>query len=138
LLPCYLTDQPAVATYDFLGNLVFPILVIAIANVCLMFRVLSQKRHNHIAWRRQLKLTRQLLYIAVLYMVFWFPLTFNGLIMTFAPTSTLQELQVNYFFFLIYMVPILLPFISLNFLSDFTKTVFQRHPGTVAPLNLHM
>jgi len=131
-------DQPAVATYDFLVNIGVPILIIAIANACLVFRVLSQKRYNHIAWCRQLKLTRQLLYIAVLYIVFWFPLIFNGLIMIFAPRSTLQELQVNYFFFLIYMVPILLPFISLNFLSDFTKTVFKRRPGTVSPLNLHM
>jgi len=134
-----LTDQPAVATYNFLGNMVFPIIVIIIANICLILRVLSQKRRHHPAeaWRRQRKLTRQLVLIAILYTIFWFPLAINGLILIFVPSSILQEIQVDYFYFILYMVPILLPFISLSFLSNFIPIVFKGQMRTITPETLH-
>lgn len=129
-----MTDQPALALYDFLGNVVCPILIITTANVGLIYRVLRQKRRHQTTWHRQYKLVRQLVSIAVIYVVFWFPLTFNGLIMTFVPSSISEGIQVNYFFFLLHLVSISLPFISVSLLSDFTKIVFKRQEGTVAPV----
>ncbi|CAF3378516.1 unnamed protein product [Rotaria socialis] len=134
-IPCYLTAQQALATYDFIGNVVFPVSAIAIANGSLIFRIVWQKRHHQIVWRRQYKLTRQLVLIAVVYMAFWFPLTINGLITTFAPTSVLTSIQVNYFFFLLFMIPDLLPFTLLACLSNFTTTIFKKQPRSIVPMH---
>jgi hypothetical protein len=133
LLPCYETDQPAVITYDFIGNIVFPIAMITMANVGLILRVLWQKRLHHITWRRQRKLTLQLLSIAILYILFWFPLTVNGLFLIFIPWLASLDLQINYLFFLIYMVPILLPFVSLMNQSNIVKVVFRKQQRIIAP-----
>ncbi|CAF0795777.1 unnamed protein product [Rotaria sordida] len=133
-LPCYLTDQQVLATYDFIANVVFPVSAIAIANISLIFRIVRHKRRHQIAWRRQYKLTRQLVSIAVIYTVFWFPLTFNGLIITFTSSAILQSIQVDYFFFLLHMVPSLLPFISLACLSNFMKTILKKPRTTIVPL----
>ncbi|CAF2104627.1 unnamed protein product [Rotaria magnacalcarata] len=133
-IPCYLATQPALATYDFIENVAFPVFAIAIANGSLIFRIVWQKRRHQIGWRRQYKLTRQLVLVAVVYMAFWFPLTINGLITTFAPTSILISIQVNYFFFLVFMVPSLLPFTLLACLSNFTKTIFKKQPRFIVPI----
>ncbi|CAF2645091.1 unnamed protein product [Rotaria sp. Silwood2] len=133
-IPCYLMDQKILTTYDFIADVVFPICAIATANISLIFRIVWQKRRHQAVWRRQYKLARQLIFIAVIYTVFWFPLTFNGLIITFAPSAILQSIQVDYFFFLLHMVPSLLPFISLTCLSNFMKTILNKSQTTIVPL----
>ncbi|CAF1318271.1 unnamed protein product [Adineta steineri] len=133
LLPCYVTDQPSVATFNFIGNIMFPTFVITIANVYLILRVLRQKRSHHVKWRRQRKLTKQLVSIAILYIIFWFPMAINGLIMTFMSSSVLLYIQVNYFFFLLNMIPIILPFISMNYLTGFMNALNHRQNRTIIP-----
>ncbi|UJR31083.1 hypothetical protein I4U23_018591 [Adineta vaga] len=92
-IPCYLFSNPVLATYDLIADIVVPVLVVAIANVSLIIRVIWQKRQHQVSWHRQRKLTRQLVTIAILYILFWFPLTFNGLILIFAPTLSLLFIQ---------------------------------------------
>ncbi|CAF3623445.1 unnamed protein product [Rotaria sp. Silwood1] len=133
-IPCYLMDQKILATYDFIADVVFPVCAIAIANISLIFRIVWQKRRHQALWRRQYKLTRQLIFIAVIYTVFWFPLTFNGLVITFTSSTILQNIQVECFFFLLHMVPSLLPFISLTCLSNFMQIVLKKPRMVVVPL----
>lgn len=122
--PCYLMTQSSVATYDFVINIVLPILVIAVANISLIARVVWQKRNHSSSWHRQRKLTLQLLCIAVVYILFWFPMAFNGLFLLFwfSNIRVLKQVQADYFLFLFYMVAILLPFISLTTLPALTRT----------------
>ncbi|CAF0923178.1 unnamed protein product [Adineta ricciae] len=135
-IPCYLIDYPILATYDFIADIVFPVLVIASANVSLIIRVVLQKRQHNVAWRRQRKLTRQLIGIAIIYILFWFPLTLGGLVLTFTSSSDLLSIQVNYFFFFVHFIPGLLPFTSITSLSDFKKTVFGKQGTIVTPFTL--
>ncbi len=136
LLPCYSTDQPNLAKYDFVGMDVFPIIIITVANISLIIRVVWQRRHGPAAaWRQQRKLTIQLLGIAVIYMIFWFPLAFNGFFLLFWPSPALKEIQVDYFFYLLYMVPVLIPFFLLANISELTKKFTRRRQAmTIAPL----
>lgn len=126
-------DQPSVLVYDFMGNIVGPIVVITTANVYLIFRVAWKRRHRQAAWRRQRKLTIQLLCFAGLFIVFWFPLTINGLRITFFPSSASLDVQTDYFFFLVYMVPIFLPLITLVNLPHILKKVFKPQHRGIAP-----
>ena len=133
-IPCYLTDFPSQASYDFIGNVVFPIAVIATANVALIIRVIQQKRRHNASWQRQRKLTVQLVLIAILYMIFWFPLSVNGLIASYTSAPSAIHIQVNYFFFLLYMVPLLLPFVSLSHLPNFFDSLLRKETRAVRPL----
>jgi hypothetical protein len=113
-------------TYEIIGTIVFPVLIILIGNLFLIFRVVYQKRQHHAAWRRQRKLTMQLLIIALIYILFWFPLAFNGLVYAFSFSYLSQQIQTNYFIFLVNMVPIILPFILLATLPELIKKIFRK------------
>lgn len=132
-MPCYLVEYDGLATYDFIANTAVPVFVIIFANTGLIYRVIRQKRRHRAAWRRHVKLTRQLLAIASMYTIFWFPLTINGLIITFLPQPNLISIQVNYFFFLLHLIPLLLPFISLLSLSNFREVIFKKHRIAIPP-----
>lgn len=126
--------QPTLATYDFLANIAVPVTVITIANVVLIVRIVRQKRaRNQVRWPRQRKLALQLLYVAVIFIIFWIPLTLNGLLLTFTSSEIALNLQTNYFFFFVYMVPILLPFVSLSYLPQFCKKLFTRRQRRIQP-----
>jgi hypothetical protein len=112
--------------------------VITVANVILIGRVLWQKRNQQEAWRRQRKLTIQLLSIAALYIVMWLPLTINGIMYTCSGSDILGNLQGEYFLFLPAVLTTLIPFVFLPFLSDFKKTVFKWREITVAPSTINM
>jgi cytochrome c biogenesis protein CcdA len=124
--PCYIIDRTHLVTYDVIGTIIFPILIILIANLFLIFRVVYQKRQHHVAWRRQRKLTMQLLIIALIYIIFWFPMAFNGLAFIFTSSYLSEQIQTNYFIFLVYIVPILLPFILLATLPELIKKIFRK------------
>ncbi len=124
--PCYVINRTNLFTYEIIGTIVFPVLIILIGNLFLIFRVVYQKRQHHAAWRRQRKLTMQLLIIALIYILFWFPLAINGLVYAFSFSYLSQQIQTNYFIFLVYMVPILLPFILLATLPELIKKIFRK------------
>ncbi len=124
--PCYVINRTNLFTYEIIGTIVFPVLIILIGNLFLIFRVVYQKRQIHAAWRRQRKLTMQLLIIALIYILFWFPLAINGLVYAFSFSYLSQQIQTNYFIFLVYMVPILLPFILLATLPELIKKIFRK------------
>ncbi|UJR31095.1 hypothetical protein I4U23_018603 [Adineta vaga] len=136
--PCYLTVQPMLALFDFLINIVLPIIVIILANIVLILRVCWQKRNRQGDAARQRKLALQLLAVASLYIIFWFPLTINGILYTFSGSSELGDLQSTYLLYLPCMVPVLLPFFSVPFLLNFKQVVFNIRPNLIGPLTLIM
>jgi hypothetical protein len=129
-----MTGDSDLYIYDMIGTILLPILMISIANILLVFRVVYKKRRRHGAWRRQRKLTIQLLGMALIYILFWFPAAWNGLFIVFKSSYVGEELQANYFMFLANLIPILLPFILLATLPELIKKFFRRQRRTVRPI----
>lgn len=120
-------------------NIVTPVMIIVIANILLIVRVLWTKRNRQQSWRRDRKVVIRLLSIALIYIIFWLPLTFNGLVLTFTGSETSLNLQMNYFFFGVYMVPILIPYAASSLLKTLKrKIVRQRENRRIVPLSLRI
>jgi amino acid transporter len=128
-----LINQTGLFTYEVIGTIVFPILIILIGNLFLIYRVIYQKRQHHATWRPQRKLTMQLLTVALIYILFWFPLAFNALNSIFSPSSSSRQIQSDYLIFLVYMVPIILPFILLASLPELIKKIYRKQQRTIQP-----
>lgn len=75
--PC-LYDNVFVITWDLICHQIIPTIIIVTFSIALLVRVLYQKAslRRKIQWRKQRKMTIQLLSIAVLYQLFNFPWTF--------------------------------------------------------------
>jgi hypothetical protein len=67
-------------------------------------------------------------------MLFWFPMAFNGFLLRFWFSAALMQVQVDYFFFLLYMASLLLPFIMLFSLPEMTRKWFNRGFRVIAPI----
>ncbi len=53
-------------------------------------------------------------------------MAFNGLAFIFTSSYLSEQIQTNYFIFLVYIVPILLPFILLATLPELIKKIFRK------------
>jgi hypothetical protein len=125
--PCYLNDR-ILGTWDTVINNALSTFIICIASVILLVRVYLQKRrlHQPNLWRKQRKMTIQLLCGCVLYLSPNIP--FNTL--TFAHLCGLSnsiglEAQL-YADFLCYFVVILYPFVCFGSLSEIRNKVKWR------------
>jgi hypothetical protein len=84
--PCY-TNDPVLFNYDWVFNTAFPLMTIALANIILIVRVIRSmrktRRRQSLIWKRQRKLTLQLLALSLLYIVGWAPSTILSIIGAF-------------------------------------------------------
>jgi hypothetical protein len=125
--PCYLND-PILGVWDSVVNNIIPVIIISIFSLVLLFRVYYRKRrlHQPNLWRKQRKMTIQLLFSAVLYLIPNLPLN----VFFFARLCGLSEnSQVQtqlYFDFLCYFIIFLYPFVCLGSLSELRKKVKWR------------
>ena len=122
--PCYLNNR-LLGIWDSFINNVIPTSVVSIASIMLLTRVYNQKRrlHQPIQWRKQRKMTIQLLCGCVLSLIPNIP----GDILNFAhlcglPESIGSEVQL-YFDFLSYIVILLYPFLCLGTLSELRQKI---------------
>jgi hypothetical protein len=122
--PCYLND-PILGIWDSVVNNIIPVIIISIFSLILSIRVYYQKRrlHQRNVWRKQRKMTVQLLCCCVLYLIPNLPLN----IFVFAQICGLSknigvETQL-YFDFLCYFVIFLYPFVCLASLSEIRKKI---------------
>jgi hypothetical protein len=125
--PCYLSD-PIFGIWDSVFNNIIPIMIISISSLVLVIRVYYQKRrlNQPNVWRKQRKMTVQLLCSCVLYLIPNMPLN----IFVIAHLCGLSEnvgVQIQlYFDFLCYFVILLYPFVCLSFLSELRKKMKWR------------
>lgn len=122
-IPCYFTIDILVQ-FDFIFDIVFPVTIIAFANVTLNIRVIYQKisRHQIINWRRHRKMVIQLWIISSLYIAFWAPTTITQLIqMTVMPSFMSTQLEAMQF--VIYLISLLLPMICLSTLPELMNKI---------------
>jgi hypothetical protein len=131
---CYF-DDPALGLWDSIVNNIVPIFIMSIFSLILVIRVYNQKRrlNQPNVWRRQRKMTVQLLCGCTLYLVPNMPLN----IFVIARLCGLSEnvgVQVQlYFDFLGYFVILLYPFICFGFLSEVRKKMKWRKLFLLTP-----
>ena len=128
LANCYLIYSKILGTYDWVCDNGLPIVVIILANVMLVFRVVRQKhRHQQIAsWRRQRRMTLQLLSISCLYFFTWFPNLCIGFVQQLFIPTFLLDIQLDYVYDLVYLICLLLPWIYLGVFPQFTQWMFKK------------
>jgi len=122
--PCYLND-PIVGIWDSVVNNIIPVIIISIFSLILPIRVWHQKRrlNRRNLWRRQRKMTLQLLCYCILYLIPNLPLN----IFIFAQICGLSQnvgVQAQlYFAFLFYFITLLYPFVCLGSVSELRKKI---------------
>ena len=113
-LPCYLLTD--LGTYYIIVHTIIPVWIILIANIALVARVTIQQvsgvHGNRVVWRRQRKMVVQLSLFSTLYLSIWLPLSIVQLGEVLSGPTFLSHINdtVN---FLVYIVPLLLPFACL-------------------------
>ena len=141
LANCYLVDNKVLGTFDWAVNNGFPILIIALANVGLVLRVIREKhrRQQVVSWRKQRRMTVQLLSISCLYFFTWFPTLCIAVVQQLFIPDFLIQVQFNYVLDLTYVICLFLPWVCLGLfpqLIQWMKTrVFRRPraPNAVVP-----
>jgi hypothetical protein len=125
LANCYLVYNKVLATYDWAVDNGLPMIVIILANAALVVRVIRQKlrRQGAVSWRKQRRMTLQLLSISSLYFIAWFPNLVIGLIQQLILPTFLIEIQMQYIFYLTYLVCLLVPWVCLGLFPEFIKWI---------------
>ncbi|CAF1464636.1 unnamed protein product [Adineta ricciae] len=143
LANCYLVYDKVLGSFDWAFNNGLPVLVIIFANIGLIIRVLRQKRRGQgiISWKKQRKLTLQLLSISSIYFLGWFPNIFIGIIQQLFIPGFISNIQFDYIFDLLYLIYLLMPWICLGLFPEFIKWIrkffvkeYQRG-NTIRPTN---
>lgn len=132
--PCY-TDSFALFNFDWIINTALPLLTIMFANFTLIIRVIRsmrkiRRRRQSLTWKRQRKLTLQLLSLSYIYVLGWAPSTIVSIIQSFAQPNLLEDIpQLEYCDFLTFFVcPLqsLICVLSLPELRKSVKRLFRR------------
>jgi hypothetical protein len=112
--PCYQADS-FFGMWDFIVNNILPSLLVAFMSFALLIRVIQQKRrlNQHLQWRKQRKMTIQLVSLSVLNIVFNIPLNIVSLAhLCGLPQDYGVEAEL-YFYFSCYFLIFLFPFVCL-------------------------
>ena len=125
--PCYL-NHPVLGIVDSVVNNIVPVIIICVFNFILVIRVYCQKRRLQPmnVWRKQRKMTVQLLCTCSLYLIPNIPLSiFIVAHLCGLPDEVGVDVQL-WFDFLCYFVPFLYPFICLASVSELRKKLKWR------------
>ena len=129
--PCY-TDSFVLFNFDWIVNTALPLVTIILANTTLIVRVIRsmrkiRQRRQSLTWKRQRKLTLQLLSLSYIYVFGWAPSTLVSIIRSFAQPNLLEDIpQLEYLNFLTYFVCPLQSLICLLGLPELRKSVKRR------------
>ena len=122
--PCYLNDH-VLGIWNSVVNNILPTMIITIFSLMLLIRVYWQKRllNQRNRWRKQRKMTIQLVSTCSLYLIANIPLnTLAFARLCGLPEGVGVESQL-YFAFLCYFVILLYPFVCLGSLSELRKKI---------------
>jgi len=128
--------------WDLIVHQTLPNLTIAVFSVALLARILHQKHHMHqpIQWRKNRKMTVQLLPISILYIIFAFPLTLMHLMYRLGLPGDVGGNFYEYLLFFNYLMLLFLPFACVISLPKFRNKIkhfwpLRRPRRMVAPAN---
>jgi hypothetical protein len=110
---CYLVYNKMLSSFAWAINNGLPTVIIFLANAVLVIRVVQQKRDRQqlISWRKQRRMTLQLLAISSLYMIAWIPSLIAGVGQRIVSPTFLAQIQLDYLLDLIYVVCLYLPWV---------------------------
>ncbi|CAF0925519.1 unnamed protein product, partial [Didymodactylos carnosus] len=124
--PCYQFNLIPTLVECFL-NLLTPVCITTIINLLIIVRILIQKHRMKQAstWNKNKKMVIQLLWISILYIFTWVPLTISLLLSNFDSTTTpwLTSIIVDYLNYLTYLAGLLCPFVCIMALSEVRKKI---------------
>ncbi|CAF3479718.1 unnamed protein product [Rotaria socialis] len=147
--PCYHAD-PIMGMFDLFTNFIMPTLLEAFFSSSFIFRVVWQKYRSHlpIQWRKQRKMTIQLMSLTALNLSSNVPLGIFPIAYLCGLPSDIGFEALQYFVFLAYFVTFSLPFICLASITSVYKNFRQkilrrrreitRFAATVRPDNFGM
>ena len=113
---CHLVYNRVLATFDWTAHNGLPTVVIMVANATLILRVVNQKRRHQqrIVWKKQRRITVQLLSISALFLIAWLPSLIIALVQQLINPNFLVEVQKDYMLDLLYSMCLFLPWICLR------------------------
>ena len=135
---CYIY-QGIIGTIDWIISSFVPVLLTGIFNILLIVRVVYQKYTMQRArtWRTTRKLVIQLLSISFLFLTIYLPLIIFGLIRLWIDPLFLFVFTMVYLAYVVYLVPLLVPFICLISLPEIVKQMKKLccSGGRVGPMH---
>jgi len=141
--PCY-ADNITLYSIDWIVNTISPIVIIILANLGLVIRLVHSMRkirsQRRLIWKRQKKLTIQLLTFSSLHTIVWTPSTVIAILQTLVFPNLYNDIpQIYDAYYMIYFLYPLQSFSYLlalpdvmKFLKSNVKRIFAR--ATITPL----
>ncbi|CAF1249071.1 unnamed protein product [Adineta ricciae] len=123
-IPCYIND-PIFGVWELIFHGCICTIITTVFSIGLVIRVIIEKlsRHLPIEWRKHRKMTIQMLSISSIFIFFNLPITTMAIAhLAGLPYDVGAEIQL-YFFFLSYWLIFLLPFVSLNSLTNLKQKI---------------
>ncbi|CAF1363241.1 unnamed protein product [Adineta ricciae] len=131
LYPCYL-DNALIYNLDWFLHIVIPVLTNGLVNFALIVRVMrlmkKTRRQQVDTWKKQKRLTFNLLVYSLLYFLLWLPATVMTIIQSYTNETLLQILPNLYYLYCLYIfICPLQPFMCLLALPELIQSIKQRH-----------
>lgn len=122
--PCY-QNNVFIRTWDLVANTMIPGFLEPLAGIALIIRVIRQRNHltQGVQWRKHRKMVIQLMAISILNLSFISPLNILQLAFLFGLQSDYGMQILSYFYFFVYLIPLLMPFIFTILIPEVYKTV---------------
>lgn len=129
--PICFNDVKWLSTFDWATNILIPSLMIPLGSISLLIRVLIQakKMRRTIDWRSQRKMTIQIMFISLLYLIFWSPLAIVSLIRIYFIPNLIDEITFYYLYYSPYLVQLLMPFVCIACLPEMWPKKNRVDPG---------
>jgi hypothetical protein len=131
--PCIhvcLYDKRVIFMWETIIHQILPNLIIIICSITLILRVLWQKHriNQPIQWRKHRKMTLQLIFISLLYLIFSFPNIFVILIELCGLSGDVSPDVKTYTDFFSYFVLLFFPFVCIFSLPDLRNKIMKILP----------
>jgi hypothetical protein len=122
--PCY-QDGPIIGFWDFIGNNILPGLIVAFVSMALLARVVRRKQRlsQGNQWRKNRKMTIQLLLISILNIIFILPLNLLSLAHLCGLSSDSGAQIQLYLYFTAYLLIFFIPFVCLASMPELLKKI---------------
>ncbi|CAF2944454.1 unnamed protein product [Rotaria sp. Silwood2] len=138
--PCIYYYVNIIAIWELVCHQIIPIFIIILFSLSLLIRVLWKKSrlHRSIQWRKQRKMTIQLLSVSILYITFSAPGVFLNISYEFGVSRAVGITFMSYAYFFSYYIVFLFPFVCLGTLPELKKKLeklfwYQRQGRRIAP-----
>ncbi|CAF1675034.1 unnamed protein product [Rotaria magnacalcarata] len=125
---CYLLYDKFLGMFDWAANNGSPVVVIMLANLALVIRVIRHKRRQQggYSWKKQRRMTVQLVLISSLYLFAWLPSLTIGVTQIMNSPIFLANIQTDYTLDFMYLISLLSPWIYIKLLPDFKRWILKK------------